>query len=100
MNELQPLLDLLSAKHGWLASAVAWIGTLRVPLKLLQGKIQAVLSRVLAYVAETPEKDDDDFVRRLLSWWPYRLTALLADAVLSVKLPTVKTLDETFKRET
>ena len=91
MNELQPFIDLLALKHGWVGGVAAWIGTVRVPLKFISASLQGALTSALGKVAASPEQDDDALVLRVLGSKAYRLAAFLFDLLASVKLPTTAT---------
>lgn len=88
MNELQPLLDLLTAKYGWAATVIGWMGMLRIPMKLAQTWLQNTMTRLIQRVRETPDLEDDEMIKHLLSARWYRWLSLLMDVILSVKLPT------------
>lgn len=92
MSELQPLLDLLGGKISWLATALAWIGALRLVAKPVSAWVQSAFSKLVAKTIETPEVDDDALVAKLISSWPYRVLSFLVDWIASVKLPTTETL--------
>ncbi len=90
--EFKPLVDLLSGQFGWLPAVLAWIGALRVPMKIASSHVQRALTGFVASVAASPEQDDDDAVRRILGSLWYRFLAFALDAVLSFKLPTSDSL--------
>ena len=91
-SDWQPLLDLLSGKFGWLPTIIAWIGAVRVPMKLVSGWLQSTLTAFVARVAASPQTDDDAFLERVFGSIGYRFTAFLLDAALSLKLPTTDSL--------
>lgn len=93
MNDMQPLIDLMSGKFGWFATLLAWIGALRLPAKLLQGWLQRLGTALVARVLASPEPDDDALLRRCLESLTYRVIALFADVLLSIKLPTAASLE-------
>jgi hypothetical protein len=87
MNEetlIAGLLDTYSAKHGWLAAALTWIGTARVGFKLVSGKLEEAIA---AFVEFSVSTKDADAVDRINASRTYRLLAFLADYIASVKLP-------------
>lgn len=100
MSELQPLFDLLGGKISWLATALAWIGALRLVAKPVSAWVQTLFSKLVAKVTETPEPDDDELVARLIKSWPYRILAFLVDWVASVKLPTSDSLRKAIESKT
>lgn len=88
MNELQPLLDLLTGKFGWLPTVLGYMAAIRVPLKFVSARIQKNLTERMAAAAASQDPDDDrDFDALLRSRW-YRITSFLLDLVFSFKLPT------------
>jgi len=89
MNELAPLLDTLSAQHGWLTAALAWLASVRVFAKLCSPQLNVFFAETLLWIHDSPDVDDDAFVNRLLANPIYRITAWLLDYLLSVKLPTL-----------
>ena len=93
-HSLQPLLDLLSGKLGWLPTALAWIGALRLPMKLAGDWLQRALTAFVNDVANSPESDDDSALRKILGSLPYRLSAFALDAIFSLKLPTTQSLNK------
>lgn len=86
-DTLSPLLNLLGGESGLLAAIVAWMGAIRVPMKLVNSHLQSGLTKTLIYVASTPETDDDSIVVALLGSKVYRLMAFSSDLLLSLKLP-------------
>lgn len=88
MEQIQPILDLLSAKHGWLAAVLGAMGTARLFAKPFSLALQSLLTRLFAFVHETADMDDDQFVAAMLRARWYRAIAFLVDYFASVKLPT------------
>ena len=87
MNELQPLINLLSGKFGWLPALLGYMAAIRVPLKFVSARIQANLTaRMAAAAASADPEEQKDF--DFLSARPYRVAAFLLDLVFSFKLPT------------
>lgn len=86
MNELQPLLELLEGKYGWLGSALAWMGALRLAAKFISNRLQSAMTRIVA------SKADPEFLAVVLNNKGYRLAAFLVDLFASVKLPSAKDL--------
>lgn len=80
MNEIQPFLELLQAKHGWLAAIAGWIGFLRVAAKPFGNWLQSALSK---FIASAP-----DYARACVDNRAYQLFAFVVDLSCSVKLPT------------
>ncbi len=66
---------ILSAKHGWLAAVLGAMGTARVVAKPFSIALQTLLARVLAFVHETADMDDDEFVAAMLKKRWYRVLA-------------------------
>jgi hypothetical protein len=83
----QPLLDTLTAQHGWMVCALAWIGALRTAFKPVSGRIAGYLERAIARVAETDDPADDLVLQRMLGSKWYRALAFGLDLVASIKLP-------------
>jgi hypothetical protein len=92
MNELKPLLDLFSNRIPWLMPTLAALMAIRLPMKLLSGWLQGVLTRFVERVAVSPETDDDEMLRRILGSIWYRFLAFTLDAFFSLKLPTADSL--------
>jgi hypothetical protein len=89
MNEaVTPLVNLLSAKFGWMPAVIGWVGALRFFLKFFNGKLQAFLTQRMAEAAASQDAEDDRDFEGLLSARWYRLTNFIVDLVFSVKLPT------------
>lgn len=91
MNELQPLIDLISAKHGWVSAIPVWIGGImtlsRILVKPFNSKLQDSLTGVIANAAKNKE-DAQWWHDRVLSKGWYRAGAFFSDLILSVKLPS------------
>lgn len=96
MNEL---INLLQGDNGLPAQIVAWMGALRVPLKLVSGKVQDFLTKLVAYVQGTPELDDDLMLSRVLSSRWYRVLVFILDYAGSIKLPTADSLKKIDEEE-
>lgn len=94
METLQPLLDLLGGSQGKLATAIVWIGALRLAAKPISGIIQMFMSRLIIFIQGTPELDDDAFLVRILQSKAYRFVAFIVDLIASVKLPSSATVTE------
>jgi hypothetical protein len=88
VNELQQLLTTFSGDHGHVAQLLAWMAAARLPLKLCSEQLQHFLAQSLAYLHDTPEKDDDLFALKILENPLYRAAAFFVDMLSSVKLPT------------
>jgi hypothetical protein len=84
---LQPLLDTLAARHGWLACAMVWVGTLRTAFKPLSGEVAGLLDRAIARVVETEDTADDLMLQRMFGSAWYRALAFALDLIASIKLP-------------
>jgi hypothetical protein len=89
MQDIQPILDFLTKHVPWLAPALVVIGSLRVVLKFFSGTIQAYLTKALAWVAASADKDDDALLGKLLTHKLYRIFIFLVDMLFSIKLPTI-----------
>ncbi len=90
MNEetlIAGLLDTYSAKHGWLAAALTWIGTARVVFKVISGKLEEALQAFVEFSVSTKDADAVDRINVIFASRTYRLLAFLADYIASVKLP-------------
>lgn len=84
---LQPLLDTLSARHGWIVCAMVWMGTMRTAFKPLSGKLSSLLERAIARAAETDDTADDLVLQRMFGSVWYRALAFGLDLCASIKLP-------------
>jgi hypothetical protein len=86
MSEIQPLLDLLGAKHGWVAAAVAWIGALRLALKPFGAGVARFVAAAVEF-CRVAGPGEVSWMDRVMHSVPYRMLAFLVDYVASVKLP-------------
>lgn len=95
MTEIQPVIDQLSAlfggKTGWISTTIAWLFGLQTLARLLNGMfIQPFFDSIVKKIAESPEKDDDLILYRILSSKIYRVVAFILDVgFLHIKLPNV-----------
>lgn len=96
MNEIQPILDLLSQKLPWLLPALAWLGAIKLALLAFEGKIARYAADKLNEVAATESEDDDQFLRELFARKSYR-TAQVVLLLMSVRLPTLADLERAIK---
>ena len=88
MTELQPLLNLLGGKFGWLPAVCGYITAFRVPLKFFSASIQKNLTTRMAAAATSADTEDrQDFDALLRARW-YRVLNFTLDLVFSFKLPT------------
>lgn len=91
-EELQPLIgpliSLLGGDNGTVAQVVAWVGTLRLAIKPLAGKIQSFAQRSVDWVLATEDTRDDALANKVMASWPYRLLVFGMDMCASLKLPT------------
>ncbi|MEI8289819.1 MAG: hypothetical protein WCH99_10125 [Verrucomicrobiota bacterium] len=78
MNELQPLLSLLSGKFGWLPTVVAWAGAIKLALAFFEVRFQHAAEDWLSRFAGSNNPDDDVFITKLLSSRGWRLAAFAA----------------------
>jgi len=85
--ELQPLLDVLTAKHGWLSAVLVWIGALRVICKWFSQRLQIAIEDRIAAVLASKSVADDYRVQRILDSTAYVWFAFAIDLLLSLKLP-------------
>lgn len=97
-NPWSALLALLSGQFGWLPAVLAWMGALRVPMRLVSGWLQDKLTAFAQRIAESPELDDDEMLERITGKLWYRLLAYTIDVVFSLKLPTRASLLVHFAR--
>jgi hypothetical protein len=86
--ELVKLWAALGGDAGVPTQIIAWIGSVRIPLKLISSFIQTKLTELLVKVADSPFNDDDAMVKLVLDNKVYRLISFFLDWVLSIKLPT------------
>ena len=82
-NPLQPLIDGLAGKYGWLTTVVLLIGSLRILFK-------PIMLAIDNYVRQTPSPADDARVARFETGWLYKLIAFLLDFTASIKLPNTQ----------
>lgn len=88
MNEIQPLISLLTGKFGWLPTLFAWLSALSMALGFVQKRIQDFNEKKLEHFAQSTNPDDDLFLTALLSAPWYRLAAFVA-GFLNFWLPTL-----------
>lgn len=88
MEQIQPLLDLLTAKFGTVPAVLGWMSALRLACKPFSIALQELLGRLFRFVQDTEEATDDEFVAAMLQRRWYRVLAFLVDLLVSVKLPT------------
>lgn len=87
VNLISGLLDTYSAKHGWLAATLTWIGTARVVFKVISGKLEEAIHAFVEFSVSIKDADAVDRIDRLFASRTYRLLAFLTDYIASVKLP-------------
>lgn len=87
MNELQPLLDLLSAKYGWLPALLVWMSTVGSCFKLVSAQLQARMTDMLVSAAGDKDETEDSIWVKVLDAPAYRAFAFTLDFLLRVKLP-------------
>jgi hypothetical protein len=88
-DQIQPLLNLLTGKLGWLPTVVTWIGAARLAMKFFSAKLQAKLTaRMVAAVTGPDPEEERDWETVLGKRW-YRLVNFAVDLAFSVKLPTL-----------
>lgn len=91
MEQIQPLLDLLSAKFGWGPAFLGWMGAARLAIKWFSGGLQQRLTARLSEAAASSDTQDDaDWEKILRSTW-YRWGTFWLDLIFSLKLPTIAT---------
>lgn len=88
MEQWQPLIDLLSARHGWIPAVLGWMAALRLAFKPFSLALQSLIGRLFRFVHDTEEAEDDEFVAAMLKRRWYRVLVFLLDWLTSVKLPT------------
>jgi hypothetical protein len=89
-NDFVKLWAALGGDVGLFTQIAVWIGSIRIPLKLVSAFIQKKLTELLVKVADSPFNDDDEMIKVILANKVYRIFAFLFDWVLSVKLPTLQ----------
>lgn len=94
MQAFEPLIKMMQGDNGWVTAVIAWMGALRLPMKIVSAWLQSTMTKALAYVLATPETDDDAFVVRVLQSKTYRFIVFLLDMFLSLKMPTVQGFNE------
>ncbi len=67
MNELKPLLDLLTGKLPWLPTLIIWIGALKVAFYLIGNTITKWAASKISDIVESSDVEDDHFLERFLS---------------------------------
>ena len=90
MNEetlLAGLMDTWSAKHGWLAAMLTWIGTARIIFKAISGKLEEAIHAFVEFSISTKDADAVERLNAVFASRTYRLLAFITDYIASVKLP-------------
>lgn len=87
MENLQPLLDLLSGKVGWLPAALAWAAALRTALAFFDTRIRHFVADKLNSIGGENDVEVNAYLRNLFGklWW--KLLALV------LPLPKLSDLD-------
>ena len=80
---IQPVLDALLGKYGWLAAVVAGIGALRIVFKPLMLALES-------YVSATKGADAVARLQQFESGPVFKVIAVVLDFGASVKLPVIK----------
>lgn len=78
LSFLQPLLELYGGSQGWLVSAIAIIGSLRVFIK-------PIMSLLHTYVLFTPDEKDDKLYEELEKGNVMKTLTYLLDWFASIK---------------
>jgi len=86
MNEIEPLMNLMAGKYGWLSGFITWVGALRLAGKFISRQLQIAMTRIVQ------AKADPELLSVVLNNRAYRLIAFLIDLFASVKLPNAKDL--------
>jgi hypothetical protein len=81
-NPLQPLVEGLAGKYGWITSVILVIGCLRVLFK-------PVMLAIESYVQQTPGEADDARIAKFEASVLYKAIAFVLDFGASIKLPLV-----------
>jgi hypothetical protein len=81
-NPLQPLLDGLLGKYGWLTTVILVIGSLRLLFK-------PVMLALENYVKQTASPDDDARLAKFEAGPIYRVISFILDLGASIKLPLI-----------
>ena len=81
-NPLQPLIDGLLGKYGWLTTVILVIGSLRLLFK-------PIMLALENYVHQTPGTSDDDRLARFEASPVYKVIEFILDVGASIKLPLV-----------
>src|SRR4051812_34244539 len=81
-NPLQPLLDGLLGKYGWLPTVILVIGTLRLLFK-------PVMLALENYVKQTASPNDDERLAKFEAGPVYKVISFALDLGASIKLPLI-----------
>jgi hypothetical protein len=82
-NPLQPFLDGLAGKYGWMTTVILVIGSLRILFK-------PVMLAIESYVKQTPSESDDARLAKFEGGFIYKTIAFALDFGASIKLPLIK----------
>lgn len=98
MNELQPLLDLLGGKAGWLPTALTWLAAIKLASTLVENKLNHWLCDQLNQIAASEGGDDDAYLRALFSRSWYKLGSFLL-RFTGLRLPTLADLERAIQHQ-
>lgn len=92
MNELQPLLDLLAGKAGWLPTVLTWIAAARTAGIFVGGALKRWAADRLNHIAATRSVDDDEYLRALFARPAYKLASFVL-SLAGLDLPSSADLE-------
>lgn len=96
-EDLQPLIDLLAAKQGsWLATLLAWMGTVSVLLSPFAVRIRNMLADMLNDTAATESEEDDAYLLKLFSQPWYRFLSFVL-GLINIRFPTLSELQRAIR---
>lgn len=87
MEQLEPILKLLTGKYGWLSTVFTWTTAIGFVVKLFSTKLQNRMTELMVEAATNDDNEDDVLWDRVLAWTPYKVLAYALDYLLRIKLP-------------
>jgi hypothetical protein len=92
VNELAPLLDLLTAQFPGLVKLATAIGFARLLIKPVGQWLKGLITAAAERASLSLDREDDTIIESILHSRAYRLFAFLLDLFASVKLPAAEDL--------
>lgn len=98
MNDIQPVLDLLSGKFHWLPALLTWIGAAKLLFHFIGGWLTGWAASVVVWIVDSPDPDDDHFLLLVLDSGIYKFVKFLL-GLFSLPLPSRADYDAALNRK-